>query len=127
MMLRPHTMQGGRLHWPLYVPYDLYGRVDYVYGWKAFNEHNGFTSAQGLISIVETFMYVYYLYILYAYGKQSAKHGRGALRPATVGYLGQQRAVEGKAGALAVLFGYSAAVVTLSKTLLYGEFAVSIQ
>lgn len=118
-------MPGGKLHWPLYVPYDLYGRVDYIYGWKAFNEKNGFTSAQGLLNIIESLMYIYYLYILYAYGKQSTKHGRGAPKPAAAGFLGQQRAVEGKMGALAVLVGYSAALMTVSKTVLYCASALS--
>ena len=125
VMLRPLTMPGGKLHWPLYVPYDLYGRVDYIYGWKAFNEKNGFTSAQGLLNIIESLMYIYYLYILYAYGKQSTKHGRGAPKPAAAGFLGQQRAVEGKMGALAVLVGYSAALMTVSKTVLYCASALS--
>ena len=124
MMLRPHTMPGGKLHWPLYVPYDLYGRVDFIYGWKAFNAHNGFTSAQGLLNIVESVMYVYYLYILFAYGKQSTKDGRGASKPAKVGFLGQQRTVEGKMGAVAVIVGYSAALMTVSKTVLYCKFVL---
>ncbi|KAG0646752.1 hypothetical protein D0Z07_6357 [Hyphodiscus hymeniophilus] len=119
VLLRPHTMPGGKLQWPLYIPYELYGRVDYIYGWKAFNENNGFTSAQGMLNILETLMYVYYLYILFAFGKQSTKAGRGAPKPSTVGFLGQQCAVEGQAGALAVLVGYSAAVMTVSKTVLY--------
>lgn len=119
VMLRPHTMPGGKWHWPLYVPYDLYGRVDYIYGWKAFNAHNGFTSAQGLLNIIESAMYAYYLYILYAHGKQSAKAGREAPKTSKVGFLGQQCAVEGKWGALAVVVGYSAALMTVSKTVLY--------
>jgi hypothetical protein len=118
-------MPGGKLHWPLYVPYDLYGRVDYIYGWKAYNEHNGFTSAQGLLNIVESLMYMYYLYILYAHGKQSTKQGHRAPKPGTSGFLGQQRIVEGKMGALAVLVVYSAAVMTVSKTVLYCKYALS--
>jgi hypothetical protein len=125
VMLRPLTMPGGKLHWPLYVPYDLYGRVDYIYGWKAYNEHNGFTSAQGLLNIVESLMYMYYLYILYAHGKQSTKQGHRAPKPGTAGFLGQQRIVEGKMGALAVLVVYSAAVMTVSKTVLYCKYALS--
>jgi len=119
VMLRPLTMPGGSLHWPLYVPYDLYGRVDYIYGWKAFNEHNGFTSAQGLLNIIESLMYGYYLYILYAYGKQSKAHGRGTPKASTVGFLGQRRFVDGQMGAKAVLVAYSAALMTVSKTVLY--------
>ncbi len=119
VMLRPLTMPGGSLHWPLYVPYDLYGRVDYIYGWKAFNEHNGFTSAQGLLNIIESLLYGYYLYILFAYGRQSKAQGRGAPKASTVGFLGQQRYVDGQMGALAVLVAYSAALMTVSKTVLY--------
>jgi hypothetical protein len=96
-----------------------YGRVDYIYGWKAFNEHNGFTSAQGFLNIIESLLYGYYLYILFAYGKQSKAQGQGAPKPPTVGFLGQQRYVDGQKGALAVLVAYSAALMTVSKTVLY--------
>ncbi|KAM3068713.1 hypothetical protein ACMFMG_010890 [Clarireedia jacksonii] len=116
-MLRPLSMPGGSLHWPLWVPYELYGRVDYIYGWKAFNEHNGFTNAQTFLNIVETAMYGYYLYILYTYGKPSRAQGRGA--PKNAGFLGEQRYIDGSKGARALLVGYSAAVMTVSKTLLY--------
>lgn len=120
VMLRPHSMPGGKLHWPLWVPYDLYGRVDYIYGWKAFNSHNGFTAAQGFLNIVESVMYVYYLYLLLANGKQVAARGRGAPKPSVLGFMGEQRRVEGMTGALASVVGYSAAVMTVSKTVLYG-------
>jgi len=118
-MLRPLSMPGGRLHWPLWAPYELYGKVDYIYGWKAFNERNGFTAAQGLLNIVESLMYLYYLYILLVFGRQSNSRGRGAPSPQTIGVLGQQRYVDGQKGAIAVLVGYSAAVMTVSKTVLY--------
>ncbi|KAA8568820.1 hypothetical protein EYC84_007803 [Monilinia fructicola] len=110
-------MPGGSLHWPIWAPYELYGKVDYIYGWKAFDEHNGFTGAQTFLNIIESLMYYYYLYILYAYGKSSSAQGRGA--PKNSGVVAQQRSVDGKMGALAVLVGYSAAVMTVSKTLLY--------
>ncbi|KAG5802169.1 hypothetical protein H9Q74_013488 [Fusarium xylarioides] len=84
---RPHTMPDGFLHWPLYVPYALYGEVDHVYGWKAFNAKNGFTAAQTALNVVETVMYL--------------------------------RTLSGRDGALAVVIGFSAAVMTLSKTILY--------
>ncbi|EPE36736.1 hypothetical protein GLAREA_08899 [Glarea lozoyensis ATCC 20868] len=119
VMLRPYSMPGGILHWPLWKPYDLYGRVDYVYGWKAYNEHNGFTGAQGFLNIVETAMYGFYLYVLFVYGRQSAAKGRGAPGPKSVGWFGEQRYVDGEKGALAVLVGFSAAVMTVSKTVLY--------
>ncbi|KAJ9129405.1 hypothetical protein NKR19_g10386, partial [Coniochaeta hoffmannii] len=54
VLLRPHTMPGGSLHWPLWVPYELYGRVDHVYGFKAWDSGMGFTAAQGMLNLVET-------------------------------------------------------------------------
>lgn len=101
---RPHTMEGGALHWPVWAPYKLYGQVDHVYGWKAFHAHNGFTGAQAFLNLVESAMYLAYLGLYFA---------RGA--PVAAG----TRAVGGRAGAVAVLIGFSAAVMTLSKTVLY--------
>ncbi len=95
---RPLTMEGGSLHWPLWVPYQLYGEVDHVYGWKAFNAGNGFTSAQGFLNLVETSMYFWYLAKIYNGGAWKAS---------------------GRQGAQATLIGFSAAVMTLSKTVLY--------
>jgi len=99
VLLRPHSMPGGALHWPLWVPYELYGKVDYVYGWKAFHDHNGFTGAQATLNIVETLFYLYYL---------SAVPSHGGPR------------LEGPRAGVAVLVGFSAALMTLSKTVLYG-------
>jgi hypothetical protein len=112
-------MPGGWAHKPLWMPYDLYGRVDYVYGWKAYNDHNGFTAAQGIMNVVETTMYIYYLYILYAYGRSSTAPGRGAPKPATAGVLGEARYLDGKMAGVAVMVAFTAAVMTVSKTLLY--------
>ncbi|CAG9992698.1 unnamed protein product [Clonostachys byssicola] len=98
---RPHTMEGGWLHWPLWVPYKLYGTVDHVYGWKAFNANNGFTSAQGFLNAVETSMYLVYLWNVLGRGEAGT------------------RAVRGRRGALTVVTGFSAAVMTLSKSVLY--------
>lgn len=123
VFLRPFSMPGGALHWPLWAPYALYGKIDYIYGWKAFNEHNGFTAAQTFLNVIETSMYIYYLYILYAYGEESVAPGRGAPNPAIAGFLGQQRAVPGQKGVKALLIGYTAAVMTVSKTVLYCKFS----
>ncbi|KAK1852618.1 hypothetical protein CCHR01_04772 [Colletotrichum chrysophilum] len=107
VLLRPWTMPGGHLHWPLYVPYALYGTVDYIYGWKAFNARNGFTSAQGTLNLVESVMYLVYVWIYFARGR------------AVQGPAGIKKVVGGRAGALGVVVGFSAAVMTLSKTVLY--------
>lgn len=109
VLLRPRTMPGGDLHWPLWVPYELYGNVDHVYGWKAFNANNGFTGAQGLLNVFETLMYIYYAVVYY----------RNA---APVAALGGRKAVVGRKAAIAVLIAFAAAIMTLSKTVLYCKF-----
>ncbi|KAI0874752.1 hypothetical protein GGS24DRAFT_327748 [Hypoxylon argillaceum] len=103
VLMRPRTMPGGDLHWPLWTPYALYGEVDHVYGWKAFNAGSGFTGAQGLLNVLETLMYLYY--------------AAAYLRNATS--VSGRKVVVGRTAAVAVLVGFSAAVMTLSKTVLY--------
>lgn len=107
VLLRPLTMEGGPLHWPVYAPYKLYGEVDHVYGWKAFHARNGFTSAQGALNVVETAMYLVYVGVYL--GSGAAVAGRAT------------RVLSGRPAALAVVTAFSAAVMTLSKTVLYCE------
>lgn len=98
------------VHFPLYVPYKLYGETDYVYGWKAFNARSGFTAAQGSLNVIETAMYLAYLYIYF---------NRGTPVGGVLG--GEKRVLQGRAAGFAVLLAFSAAVMTLSKTVLYCE------
>ncbi|KAG5958205.1 hypothetical protein E4U57_001478 [Claviceps arundinis] len=116
---RPHTMHGGRAHWPLWLPYKLYGEVDYVYGWKAILDKNGFTAAQSTLNVVETVLYLAYLWLWRSRG--SREGGDAAAAAAAPGGREGRGAwvVRGRVGALALLVGFSAAVMTLSKTLLY--------
>lgn len=108
MLLRPLTMDGGALHWPLWVPYKLYGEVDHVYGWKAYTAKNGFSGAQSFMNLVETSLYLWYLWLCWRKGRTA------------VGEDGRAwRYVLGRDGASALLVGFSAAVMTLSKTVLY--------
>lgn len=109
VLCRPLTMPGGSMHWPFWAPYELYGRVDYVYGWPAFEARNGFTSAQGSLNVIETAMYLAYLYIYYAEGRPVG------------GVAGAKRVLAGRPAGFAVLLAFSAAVMTLSKTVLYCE------
>lgn len=99
---RPHTMEGGWMHYPLWAPYKLYGEVDHVYGWKHYNSGSGFTSAQGALNAIETVMYLYYAYVFFV--------------------KAQKTSVSGRQASGAVLTAFSAAVMTLSKTLLYCKF-----
>lgn len=103
VLLRPHTMEGGFLHEPLWAPYKLYGTVDHVYGWKAWDAGNGFTGAQAAMNLVECLMYGGYLVLW-----NRAKDAEGRIR--------------GREGGLALLLCWGAALMTLSKTVLYCEF-----
>ncbi|KAH6693607.1 hypothetical protein F5X68DRAFT_45891 [Plectosphaerella plurivora] len=110
---RPHTMPGGDYHWPLWSPYKLYGEIDGVYGFKAFHARDGFTGAQSALNVIETVMYGIYLYICLRRGRVHDPAGTtSTTNPPRV-------AVTGRAGAIALLVGFSAAVMTLSKTVLY--------
>ncbi|KAJ5587008.1 uncharacterized protein N7459_002773 [Penicillium hispanicum] len=120
VLLRPHSMPGGRLHSPIWTPYALYGTVDYIYGWPAFNARNGFTAAQTVMNLIETVGYIYYLWVIYVHGA-TVTSGRGAprLRKGLRWLLTGDKVVAGRTGAIALLVAYSASVMTLSKTLLY--------
>ncbi|KAF2670623.1 hypothetical protein BT63DRAFT_454812 [Microthyrium microscopicum] len=115
VLLRPWTMPGGALHWPIWAPYEIYVRTDYIYGWKAIEENNGFTAAQGFMNIPETMLYLYYLYVVYTQGVQPKSLSAGS-KPSFLA----ERYVGGRAGALALTAVFTGAVMTLAKTVLYG-------
>ena len=105
MLLRPYSMApDGFLHAPLFAPYALYGQVDYIYGEKAYREHNGFTAAQAGLNLVESVGYVGYLWVVWRFGE------------------GERRMVGGGWGGVACLVGFALSVMTVSKTVLYCEF-----
>ena len=93
-----------------------------MYGFKQYNLHTGWTSAQGTVNAMETFAYGVYLYLVYAYGEQEARQGTGAPDKSMMGQfraLSESRTVYGKVGAWAAVLGYSVAQVTFWKTVLY--------
>ena len=114
VLLRPFTMPGGSLHWPLYTPYALYGEVDHIYGFKQWNARNGFTAAQGALNLIETSLYLAFLYLWQAYGRPVAGAGFTA--------SSSRKGLVGRAAAWAALLAFSSAVMTLSKTVLYCMF-----
>ena len=120
VLLRPHSMPGGSLHSPIWTPYALYGKVDYIYGWPAFNAHNGFTAAQTMLNVLETIGYIYYLWIVYHYGSTVGRGGRSQkISKDFTWLLKGDKVVAGRIGATALLVAYTASVMTLSKTILY--------
>ncbi|GME54129.1 hypothetical protein GTA08_BOTSDO03529 [Neofusicoccum parvum] len=121
MLLRPASMPGGALHWPLWQPYALYGTVDHVYGFPAWERGDGFGAAQGTLNAVETAMYLAYLAVVYRSGVQrNTVQGAGAPDRAVVGgAVAGARVVVGRVAAQAVLLAFAASVMTLSKTVLY--------
>ncbi|CAK7217998.1 hypothetical protein SCUCBS95973_003341 [Sporothrix curviconia] len=109
---RPLTMPGGSLHWPLWTPYALYGEVDHIYGFKQWNARNGFTAAQATLNLVETLLYLGYVYLWQAQGQPVAGAGVWPAGSARKGLVG-------RTAGWAVLLAFSSAVMTLSKTVLY--------
>ncbi|KAM0279360.1 hypothetical protein ACHAQH_004625 [Verticillium albo-atrum] len=108
VMLRPHSMPGGAWHAPLWTPYELYGRIDGVYGLQSFEARDGFTAAQAFLNIIESAMYLVYLWLCLRRGRPAPGEGPAG-----------RQVVVGREGGVAVLVGFSAAVMTLSKTVLY--------
>lgn len=116
-------MPGGSFHWPIWVPYELYGRIDYIYGFKALEAKNGFTAAQGMLNLIESLGYMAYLWIVLSYGGQTGNvEGTGAPSRKSVGWIGAARSVGGSEAGVAVLIAFATAVMTLSKTVLYCKY-----
>jgi len=109
-------MPEGKWHWPLWVPYKLYGSVDYVYGLAHYEEMGGWGPTQSAGNALETAMYLTYLYIAFKYGKEESAAGRGA--PNNQLSLGRRKVVGREAG-IAVLLGFTTAIMTFWKTVLY--------
>jgi hypothetical protein len=87
-------MPEGSLHWPLYIPYALYGQIDHIYGWKAFDAKNGFTAAQTALNVVETLMYLVYLWMVWRRADKKTTDKKAKTT---------KRTMSGRNGALAVL------------------------
>ncbi|KAF2649339.1 hypothetical protein K491DRAFT_698176, partial [Lophiostoma macrostomum CBS 122681] len=126
ILLRPHTMEGGKLQWPIWKPYEIYAAIDHVYGWPGWNNNDGFGGAQGAINAIEAVLYGLYLAIVWNHGKAS-KGGRGVqVGEGVSGWVAGGMRVEGRTGNRALVIGFTAAVMTLSKTLLYCEYIASM-
>ncbi|KAF2875439.1 hypothetical protein BDV95DRAFT_484243 [Massariosphaeria phaeospora] len=119
ILLRPHTMHGGFLQWPIWKPYEIYASVDYVYGWPGWNNKDGFGGAQAVLNVVEIVLYGLYIMIIYNHGRPSAGGSGLQIGQGVKGWFAGGRRVEGKTGNKALIIGFAAATMTLSKTVLY--------
>lgn len=119
IFMRPHSMPNGYAHSPLWSPYALYGTVDYIYGWPAWNDGVGFTAAQGAMNIIESAMYVFYLYKLLCCGEDTQWY-----KVWDAQWWTRRIVVKGEGMAQAVIICFSAAVMTASKTVLYGKLSI---
>lgn len=116
-------MPGGKYHEPIWKLYAIYGTVDYIYGWPAFNNHVGFTAAQASLNVVETVMYIYYAIVIYKNSTRSLLSARDMKGF----FLGEEdKSVRGPGVAKGVLYLFSAAVMTLSKTVLYCKLPLAM-
>lgn len=114
-------MAGGKLQWPIWKPYEIYAAIDHVYGEPGWINSDGFGGAQGALNAVEAVLYGLYILIIYNHGV-SVPGGKSALASEGVGaWFAGGRRVPGKVGNRALLIGFAAAVMTLSKTTLYCE------
>lgn len=93
IFLRPRSMKGGDLHW-IWAPYSLYMDIDYIYGLPSWNTHDGFPAAQSFMNIIETLLNFVYLFLVHIQNS-----------PQSI--------------AVAPVVGLIAAIMTLSKTVLY--------
>jgi hypothetical protein len=122
ILLRPHTMAGGAIQWPLWKPYEIYASIDHVYGWPGWEKKDGFGGAQGVLNAVELVLYGLYALIMYNHSTSAAGGTGLQLEEGCGKWLAGGRKVRGNVGNRALIIGFAAAVMTLSKTVLYCEY-----
>ncbi|KAL9941001.1 hypothetical protein V8E36_000489 [Tilletia maclaganii] len=93
MLLRPHSMKGGKW-FALWAPYELYASVDKEYAIEAYYANEGFPPAQSIMSLPETALNFIYVYLV------------------TISTSQQGRAI-------APIIGLTATVMTAAKTILF--------
>ena len=112
VLLRPLSMSGGSLHRPLWIPYELYGKVDYLYGIPALERGDGLVSAFAIINFVESILYVWCAWKLYRESKTSLAHKGSRLL---------KRYFEGRVGNKVLLVMFATSLTVCTKTIFYGK------
>ena len=82
----------------------LYGEINHLHGLNAYTAKSGFPSAQAIMNIVESTLSLEYIYLVHLGGKSKR-----------ISKVTNAKRADPKAP----LIGFAAAVMTLSKTLLY--------
>ncbi|KAF1919148.1 mitochondrial inner-membrane-bound regulator-domain-containing protein [Ampelomyces quisqualis] len=119
ILLRPHTFKGGALQWPIWKPYEIYAAIDKVYSPSAWDAKEGFGGAQGALNAIETILYGLYAMILYHHGIPAAAGTGAQISQGVSAWFAGGIKVRGKVGSRALIIGFAASVMTLSKTVLY--------
>jgi len=119
ILLRPHTMKGGALQWPIWKPYEIYAAIDLVYGQPGWDNKDGFGGAQGVLNAVELVLYALYALTIYNHSLPAPAGTGIQVRKGVSAWLSGGRKVRGNSGNRALIIGFAAAVMTLSKTVLY--------
>jgi hypothetical protein len=126
ILLRPHTFEGGALQWPIWKPYEIYAAIDKVYSRSAWDAQEGFGGAQGALNAVETVMYGLYAMIMYNHGIPAAAGTGAQISQGVRGWFAGGVKIRGAAGNRALVIGFAASVMTLSKTVLYCELYLDV-
>jgi len=100
-------MPGGKLHWPIWVPYAIQAELDYTYGTKAWVAGDGWNAAQSAVNAVESAAYLWYLAIWW---REAGKDGRREVKGTMAGWL--------------ATVGFATATVTVGKTVLYCKCSI---
>jgi hypothetical protein len=119
ILLRPHTFEGGALQWPIWKPYEIYAAIDKVYSRSAWDAQEGFGGAQGVLNAVELVLYGRYAGIIYNHGVPAAAGTGAQISEGVSAWFAGGMKVRGKVGNRALIIGFAASVMTLSKTVLY--------
>ena len=106
VLLRPLSMPGGTIHYPIWVPYELYGRVDHLYGVPALERSDGLVTAYAIINFLESASYIWCAWKIFCESKAS---------PEGVWYI------EGRVGNRVMLALFSTSLTVCTKTILYGK------
>ncbi|KAI5295351.1 hypothetical protein KEM52_001673 [Ascosphaera acerosa] len=116
----------------MWKPYDLYGRVDHMYGWPEYRAGNGLTMAQSILSLAEVAGYLYYLTTIWRHS--AATRQTRSLRAADAQrrslferagscasrwLLASQNSLGGRPGVVALLVVFAASIMALNRAVLY--------